>query len=358
MKKLIKTGLAFCFVGIVLGVIGFLGHGFQHVVLNEHFVPVLVSQVKVKRTINVENAQQIKIDVDSEDVVVRRGNRFAVTVYGQKNRMPKVSTNKQVLTIRNKSADIGINFDFFGMNGNSELHRIVVTIPKGQALKTLNIQAGSGDFTVKQVVAKGGSVIQGNGNLVMRDDHFNGPFKINSGSGDVNGQRIVAKSANLTLDNGQLYLDKLQVTGHLVLSNSSGDMTLSNLYSGDTDLQMRNGELEANQWIFNGHLNCRNDSGNVDFKQTTFQNAKISLSSGDLNLSGGSIQKGLTAQVSPGDVAYKGASKKQGYTVKTGSGDANLFGETSDSGATLRRHLKAAIQNSFSSSSGDIEITE
>ncbi len=240
MKNLIKVGAMLFGAGLIIFVIGFLGHGFQPInIVNGR---PQITQVE-KRSLQPVKFNKMDVNVRYQDVVVKQGSDYEVniTTVGEDAITSKVVDG--VLQIRQNTNNTPFTFGI----GSLPADRLEITVPRTAKLSDVIIHTGSGnlnyssgpvenmqlslqsgDLKVAQTqVTKMATLTTGSGNIRLVNSELNNA-KLQTQSGDIHGEGGQLAQGTLNAASGNLTLQAMQFKGTTTLNTNSGDNRIEN----------------------------------------------------------------------------------------------------------------------------------
>lgn len=203
MKKMFKISLGILFVGLVLIIIGFVGHGNRNVTYGYSNGSTLFSmhpsvEHKVnKKLISNQKFNNINVNATRANVIIRTGKQYSVSYKGSSNYVPRVTISNQTLCIKQSGYSSGIFFNYSDGNGT-----IIITVPKDCTLSgklgvvegdlrisevdltNMDINASDGDINYNSLKINGGKTTLGDGDFTSRHVTYQGTYTVKNTDGD------------------------------------------------------------------------------------------------------------------------------------------------------------------------------
>jgi autonomous glycyl radical cofactor GrcA len=211
MKKTLKIGLSLVVVGLIVGTVGFANGGAK-VLLADHQVAV----PSKKKVLTRQEFDQVNINVDNADVVIKSGDHYQVSFTGSKKLQPTVNTKNRQLTVSQSGKLTKFN--------NYREHQIVITVPNDKQLSG-KINMKNGDLDISRAMLKDATVKSENGDIDFHNVKLNGGQTTLS-NGDFEGHRLTLQSNyQVENNNGDNEVTKVRKAG-FVLRNDNGSNEL------------------------------------------------------------------------------------------------------------------------------------
>lgn len=250
MKKGTKTALIissmFFIIGIILVIIGIGMGAYNHT--DKWSISLGATSNKKNLEETYSGISSIDFDFKSSEVIIQQGDRFHIKA---ENVSEKFSTYVQGTKWVIK--EVGeIKFGFrFGLFGNNQGGKVVITLPKDVNLTSANIQMDVGSV-----------------NLAYLDSHST---IIDVDTGQINIENLITQSLETDVDTGGINIYKGQIK-HGIFSSDVGKIYFAGHISGNMEVNADVGSVELlldNSYNnFNYEVSC--ELGNVIIGEKTF----------------------------------------------------------------------------------------
>lgn len=250
----------------------------------------------------------LKVDTSVTDIRINRGDEYSLTYHVTEDYIPEVQESGDSLIVKSKKSGI---FSFnFGLGSLDEQY-IEITVPFGDDFYNLEIEGSTGDISVAGVNSKC-NIDVSTGNISL------------SGCELASASRLEVSTGNITLTNC--------TAGTLHTNGSTGDHLYSNCEIEELDIKTSTGDVT---FLGSTIKKVSVDGSTSDIKSTgtAFTNIDISVSSGDVNLSlpGAENEYDYDISLSSGDLEVDGGSYHKSYRRDKGnSKSVKISGSSSD----------------------------
>ena len=220
MKRMFKIGWIVLIVGLVAVLIGYFNHG-------DRSVEVVNGRPQIQRHGNWEltrrSFKSVDLDIATDDVTIRQGDRFQVHYQGQTNHRPTVSVQGHRLVIK-QTATGADHVSLF--SGGAFSDHLTITVPRGTVINGGRIKLTDGDLAVTGVDLK--------------------DVQLKNTSGDISLSNLQLANGQARLTDGDFDADQLRVQGHYRVDNASGDNDVHGDQIGACRLYSADGDNEVN----------------------------------------------------------------------------------------------------------------
>ena len=186
----------------------------------------VANQKVVNQDYSLSKFTKVDIDIPTEDVVLKAGNKYHVSYSGLEKNVPKVEVKDSKLKISFKNQITHIRlFNFKQLNS-----KIVIEMPKEQ-LESLNVDNSNGNFSADSLAVKIGDIDLSNGNIDIKD------LKTKDGiSFDTSRGNIRVESSNATGYDLDTSLGKITISGKKHGDSFEKNSDSRNVLEADTSL--------------------------------------------------------------------------------------------------------------------------
>ena len=252
-----------------------------------------------KRTITLENFNQVKLAVHSTDVVIYQGSQFQITVADYSSRPIEVDLVKQTLVVKEVPVEQKNSVIMFNRLTNAS--RVEITVPKIDSLTKISGHNHNGDIML---------------------------------------QNLRLKSIVLNLHNGDIYINNVSVSDEFIFSSKNADCFVtqskiaqlsSKVQNGDGSFkrsilkqiiaQTDDGDIEINQCHANISLQAQNGDILIRKSQLTDQNI-VKSTNGDLKLSQLAHDISVQLKANEGDIIYRNSSIGSSFNSQSMQSDS------------------------------------
>ena len=252
-----------------------------------------------KRTITLENFNQVKLAVHNTDVVIYQGSQFQITVADYSSRPVEVNLAKQTLVV--KEAPVEEKSHVIMFNRLTNASRVEITVPKIDSLTKISGHNHNGDIML---------------------------------------QNLRLKSIVLNLHNGDIYINNVSVSDEFIFSSKNADCFVtqskiaqlsSKVQNGDGSFkrsilkqiiaQTDDGDIEINQCHANISLQAQNGDILIRKSQLTDQNI-VKSTNGDLKLSQLAHDISVQLKANEGDIIYRNSSIGSSFNSQSMQSDS------------------------------------
>lgn len=252
MKRVIKWGCIIVICGLIISGIAYLGH-------KQPFDPLtpIEESTANHNVLTRKPFRKINVTASSADVIIKQGDRFTVSYYGNKNHAVHARVTSGVLKITQTPITHSKLVKFQLLNSSSQ-ERCIITVPKGATLtkitghvnnelllnrvfaKVVTLVSNSGNINVLHSEFDQGQINTTSGNIDVRNSALIGT-RLASTSGDVTLKRVSLTKGSSTLASGNFSGSRLTITGHYAISNQSGDNSVTKSTIDGVKLITKNG---------------------------------------------------------------------------------------------------------------------
>ncbi|MBC6370552.1 hypothetical protein ERK17_06700 [Lactobacillus kullabergensis] len=252
-----------------------------------------------KRTIALENFNQVKLAVKTTDVIIHQGSQFQITVADYSSRPIETNLVKQTLVVKETPFEQKNSVIMF--NRLTAVSRVEITVPKLDSLTKISGQSHNGDIML---------------------------------------QNLKLKSIVLNLHNGDIYINNVRVSDEVIFAGQNADCFVtqskiaqlsSKVQNGDGSFkrsilkqiitQTDDGDIEINQCHANISLQAQDGDVLIRKSQLTDQNI-VKSTNGDLKL--GQLAHDISVQlkVNGGNIIYRNSSIGNSFNSQSMQSDS------------------------------------
>lgn len=219
---------------------------------------------------------KIKVTASSADVIIKQGNHFTVSYYGNKNHAVHAQVKDGVLKITQTPVTHSKLAKFQLLNSSDE-ERCIVTVPQKASLTKIEGHVNN-ELLLNRILAKKINLESNNGDINVLNSEFDQG-------------KIITTSGDITIRNSSLIQTKL--------ASTSGDINLNKVSLTKGCSLLTSGDFNGQRLTIIGHYSVTNQSGDNSITKSTIDGAKLTTKSGDNNLkrkhrSGGSLERNTT----------------------------------------------------------------
>jgi len=208
--------------------------------------------------------KKIKIESNSKNVYIQRGNQFSVTEthVDSKDKAQVAYSNGEL----NVKATTGVRriLSFDLDDSDVRMPRIIITVPETSKIDTIDVTQSDSEVTLSDLNTE---------NLTVKSDND-----------DVNLTRVISKNIILDVQNGEANLHNL-TADNLQVGLENDDLTLagSTIKTLKADLQNGDAELEHSKIETGGYL--RNENGDISIETTQLPTFSAHTENGETEIS-------------------------------------------------------------------------
>ena len=191
-------------------------------------------------------------------------DEVTVRYYDSDRSQLEVTLQDGTLCLRTKSS-FSLNPRYwFNLDFSGRSYDIEIRLPR-QQLQQLRAACGSGS-----VRAEGLTIC--------------GDVELQAGSGDISAKELIAQGElTAAAVSGAVQLSDCAITGDTAVSASSGDLRLTRLNAQSLDLAVNSGGVKLTDCSFDGAVNLRASSGDIDFTNLQAGDITATCSSGSIS---------------------------------------------------------------------------
>ncbi|MCR5524194.1 MAG: DUF4097 domain-containing protein [Lactobacillus sp.] len=253
MKRAFKWGSIIIVCGLIISGIAYLGH-------KQPFDPMTPIEESTANhdVLTRKSFNKIKVTASSADVIIKQGNHFTVSYYGNKSHAVHAQVKDGVLKI-SQAPVTHSKLAKFQLLNNTDEDRCIVTIPQKADLtnieghvnnelllnrvlaKKINLESNSGNINVLNCEFDQGKIITTSGDISIRNSALINT-KLASTSGDINLNKVSLTKGTSSLTSGDFNGRRLTVIGHYSVTNQSGDNSITKSTIDGAKLTTKNGD--------------------------------------------------------------------------------------------------------------------
>ena len=271
MKRAFKWGSIIIVCGLIISGIAYLGH-------KQPFDPMspIEESTANRDVLTRKSFNKIKVTASSADVIIKQGNHFTVSYYGNKNHAVHAQVKDGVLKITQTPVTHSKLAKFQLLNSSDE-ERCIVTVPQKASLTKIEGHVNN-ELLLNRILAKKINLESNNGDINVLNSEFDQG-------------KIITTSGDITIRNSSPIQTKL--------ASTSGDINLNKVSLTKGCSLLTSGDFNGQRLTIIGHYSVTNQSGDNSITKSTIDGAKLTTKSGDNNLkrkhrSGGSLERNTT----------------------------------------------------------------
>ncbi|HAT54376.1 MAG TPA: hypothetical protein DCW31_03900 [Lactobacillus sp.] len=251
MKRTLKIGITVLIIGLIMVATGMFTHSFKDVTFNQHGRPEEVQVKQVNKKVKAFDA--ISVDLKSDQIRIKEGDTSRVEINSPEKAMPTVKSVGHKLVITQSRGDNSVTGWSFGDNPEGEFgfgdykttrhpgHTVVVTVPRGTKLSSINVKSRDGAVRITDVTADKVSASSTEDDVMLEHMTVNQPVKASSSDANV-------YVTGMTLNKP-------------TLKSAEGDISLKNVQLNQGSISLADGNFTMTDGGFTGIVNVTNDDG-------------------------------------------------------------------------------------------------
>lgn len=202
---------------------------------------------EISTSANLDEFTTVHLDASALDITLVSGNDFKMEYKGSEKLRPEVNVDQGVLTVEQKASG-----HLVSVSGD-----LVITVPEGTAMDTIEMEVSAGDIEVENILA----------NTVKLD--------VSAGDIDVVGGTI--ETIDVECSAGDVDIEKCEFN-NLTTDLSAGDMDVT-----VTD-SVKNYEIEAEASLGNVYVDGQKEGASYEQGGSGTKYIKIDVSAGDVSI--------------------------------------------------------------------------
>lgn len=202
---------------------------------------------EISTSANLDEFTTVHLDASALDITLVSGNDFKMEYKGSEKLRPEVNVDQGVLTVEQKASG-----HLVSVSGD-----LVITVPEGTAMDTIEMEVSAGDIEVENIQA----------NTVKLD--------VSAGDIDVVGGTI--ETIDVECSAGDVDIEKCEFN-NLTTDLSAGDMDVT-----VTD-SVKNYEIEAEASLGNVYVDGQKEGASYEQGGSGTKYMKIDVSAGDISI--------------------------------------------------------------------------
>ncbi|SEI73243.1 Putative adhesin [Lachnospiraceae bacterium A10] len=203
---------------------------------------------EISTSANLDEFTTVHLDASALDITLVSGNDFKMEYEGSEKLRPEVNVDQGVLTVEQKASGHLVR----SMGGD-----LVITVPEGTAMDTIEMEVSAGDIEVENILA----------NTVK--------LEVSAGDIDVVGGSI--ETIDVDCSAGDVDIEKCEFN-NLTTDLSAGDMDVT-----VTD-SVKNYEIEADASLGNVYVDGKKEGASYEQGGSGTKYMKIDVSAGDISI--------------------------------------------------------------------------
>lgn len=295
-------------------------------------------------TMDLDDFDNIKVDVDSMDISLVKGDEYKIEYHCIKDKEPEINVENNILDVKRKTQN---NFNFFFMSMDSE--RLTITVPEDQNVDIVvssgdinvnavnvegKIRTSSGDIDINDSNGESLSVEATSGDISIERCEYEDELKVKQTSGDSKLFEVKADDLSVEGTSGAKIIDNCEAKKAYIKTNS-GDKSVSSSEFEDLTVDGTSGDTTVKDSKI-GEIKSKTTSGTFEMRSSELDNSNITVTSGDIiiDIKGNVADYGFSCDVTSGDVKINDKKFDDDYesleehdkvlNAKTTSGDIKI----------------------------------
>lgn len=276
MKKAICIAGILVVVGILIGIVGLAGVGFDLTKLGGEAV------VTDEYTFAVGEVQRIEVDVDTMDVVIAessiRGEEIRVVIksYESRNNSAMVADGK--LTVEDGERPWYRHIGIFWASESVE-----IVLPYGYSPDSLGIETDTGNTRVSGVDTQNMKLTTDTGRISVKDGVIDN-LRIEGDTGDVSVLGITAAIVEVKTDTGDIDVGSVIATDRIKTSCDTGDTKLRKCEAPTVEARSTTGDVDMSEVVAGGMMAIECSTGDVDLDRCDGRAIDVRTSTGEVEM--------------------------------------------------------------------------
>lgn len=276
MKKAICIAGILVVIGILVGIIGLAGVGFDLTKLGGEAV------VTEEYTFAVGEVQRIEVDVDTMDVVIAEssnpGEDIRVFVKKYESRTSTAAVKDGKLTVEDGERPWYRHIGIFWASESVE-----IVLPYGYSPDSIGIDTDTGDTEVRGVDAQNMKLSTDTGRICVKDGVIDN-LRIEGDTGDVSVLGITAAIVEVKTDTGDVDVGNVIATDRIKTSCDTGDASLRACEAPTVEARTTTGDVEMTEVIAGLRIAIECSTGDVDLDRCDGAAIDVTTSTGEVEM--------------------------------------------------------------------------